>query len=118
MDAVNDGEGEFAFGDVVADALFGGVFVALQVFVVVADLEDYAEGVGQGDIVSAVRLESGEHLKDGEGGMWEVRRTGTHFVQELSSIMSRIASRKRPLVLLLTMLMYSASVGQMDRSRQ
>ena len=46
MDAVDDGEGEFAFGDVVADALFGSVFVALQVFVVVTDLEDYAEGVG------------------------------------------------------------------------
>ena len=49
---MDDGEGEFAFCEVFAQAFVVGVFAAGEVHVVIADLEEEADGVDQGDEVS------------------------------------------------------------------
>jgi len=51
---VDDGVGEFALGEVFAEAFVGGVFGGGEVQVVVADLEEGADGVDEGDVVSVV----------------------------------------------------------------
>lgn len=50
-DAVDDGEGEFALGQVLAHALVVAVLARRQVHVVVADLEDEADDVDEGHAV-------------------------------------------------------------------
>lgn len=51
-DGVDDGVGEFAFREVFAQAFVGSVFGGGEVEVVVADLEEGADGVDEGDVVS------------------------------------------------------------------
>ena len=53
-DAVDDGEGEFAFCEVLAEAFVLGVDAAPKVQVVVADLEDDAHDVDEGDEIPAI----------------------------------------------------------------
>lgn len=55
-DAVDDGEGEFALGQVFAEAFVVGVFRAGEVHVVVADLVEEADDVHEGDAVSVLTL--------------------------------------------------------------
>ena len=50
---MDDGEGEFALGQVLAEALGFGVGWGGEVEVVVADLEEEADCVDEGDQVSA-----------------------------------------------------------------
>jgi len=57
-DGVDDGVGEFPLGEVFAQAFVGGVFGGGEVQVVVADLEEGADGVDEGDVVSAVLVRS------------------------------------------------------------
>lgn len=49
---MDDGEGEFALGEVFAEAFVLRVVCAVQVHIVVADLEDQADEVHEGDAVS------------------------------------------------------------------
>jgi len=48
---VDDGVGEFSLGEVFAQAFVGGIFGGGEVQVVVADLEEGADGVDEGDVV-------------------------------------------------------------------
>lgn len=40
-DAMDDGERIFAFGDIVANAFAAGVYIALEILIVITDLENY-----------------------------------------------------------------------------
>lgn len=51
--AVDDGEGEFALGQVFAHALVVAVFLGREVHIVVADLKDEADEVDEGHAVDA-----------------------------------------------------------------
>lgn len=53
-DAVDDGEGEFALSEILAEAFVLRVFWRREILVVVADLEDYADEVDEGYAVSVV----------------------------------------------------------------
>lgn len=57
-DGVDDGVGEFAFREVFAQAFVGSVFGGGEVQVVVADLEEGADGVDEGDVVSVLLVRS------------------------------------------------------------
>lgn len=52
--AVDDGEGEFAFGEVFAEAFVFGVFGAGEVHVVIADLEKESDGVDEWDAITVL----------------------------------------------------------------
>lgn len=51
---MDDGVGEFSLREVFAEAFVGGVFGGGEVQVVVADLEEGADGVDEGDVVSVL----------------------------------------------------------------
>jgi len=55
---VDDGVREFAFGEVFAQAFVGGVFGGREVQIIVADLEERADGVDEGDVVSVLLVSS------------------------------------------------------------
>lgn len=50
---MDDGEGELALGQVLAEALAVRILITLKVHVVVADLEEDRDEISEGDIVAA-----------------------------------------------------------------
>jgi len=105
--AVDNGVGEFALGDVFTKPFVLSIQVALQVLVVIADLEDDSEKVDERHAISVSRLVPIRAAK-----------RGAYSVLWLSICISLIASRNSPPVLLATISRYSSSVGQVKESRQ
>lgn len=66
LDGVDDGEAEFALGEIFAEALVGGVGGGVEVEVVVRDLEVEADEVDEGDEVGFVVEGACLHDLDGE----------------------------------------------------
>lgn len=103
---MDDREGEFALGEVLAEAFVLRVVGAVQVHVVVADLEDEADEVDEGDAVSGGLIRSGARRGERKGGrrgwLGGEGKGSAYFVLVLSACMSLTARRKRPPVLLLT----------------
>lgn len=112
--AVDDGERELALGQVLAEPLVLAVGVALQVEIVVPDLEDEPQDVDQRNVVA---IEAGFSRQSRPKRMYREPRI-THRSFLLASCMSLTANLKRPPVLLDTIVKYSSSVGQMDASLQ
>lgn len=73
-DAVDNGEGELALGQVLAEALAVRVLVALEVHVVVADLEVDRDQVRERDVVAA----SVSYLRDNDNSHSRLLRPGHH----------------------------------------
>lgn len=92
---MDDGEREFAFGEILADTLCLGVGRGGEVHVVVADLEEEADGVDEGDVIPSHHISQrgpscSRHTKENEQ---------TYFSLRLSACINSTASLNRPPVL-------------------